>query len=364
VVLHVVTEKGHGFKPAAEDPTSFHAPAPFVESNGSLSFQKKPGRPYTSVAAGALLDAMRRDERVAVITAAMCQGNKLEPIRDAFPGRFFDVGISESHAVAFAAGLARAGMRPVVDVYSTFMQRAYDQIFQEVALQDLPVVLMLDRAGLTGPDGPTHHGMFDLTYLRPLPNMVVMAPGDAFDLEAMVRFALTHDHPVAIRYPKAMSESVEGENARTPIEPGTAEIISVGEDGTIVACGAVLADCLRAARLLGDEGLDVGVINARFVKPLDTETLLDAVRRSPFLLTVEEGALAGGFGSAVLEAANAAGLDTSTVHRLGVPDRFVQHGSRAELLAELGLDVPGIAAACRAATGHPNPVGQAVPDKP
>lgn len=363
VVLHVVTEKGHGFKPAAEDPTQFHAPAPFVESNGSVSFKPKSGRPYTAVASETLLAAMQHDERIAVITAAMCQGNQLEPVRDAFPQRFFDVGICESHAVAFAAGLARSGMRPVVDIYSTFMQRAYDQIFQEVSLQDLPVVLMLDRAGLTGPDGPTHHGMFDLTYLRPLPNLVVMAPGDALDLESMIRFALTHDHPAAIRYAKAVAESVECDGSRRPIELGTAEVLSVGEDGTIVACGAVLADCLRAARLLADEGLDVGVINARFVKPLDTETLLDAVRRSPFVLTVEEGMLAGGFGSAVLEAANAAGVDTGTIHRLGVPDRFVQHGSRAELLAELGLDAPGIAAACRQAAGQQNPVGQAVPDK-
>jgi len=347
VVLHVVTEKGHGFKPAAEDPTQFHAPAPFVESNGSVSFQKKPGRPYTEVARDTLLDAMRRDERIAAITAAMCQGNKLEPIRDAFPDRFFDVGICESHAVAFAAGLARSGMRPVVDIYSTFMQRAYDQVFQEVALQDLPIVLLMDRAGLTGPDGPTHHGMFDLTYLRPLPNLVVMAPGDAWDLEAMIRFALAHDHPAAIRYPKAMADPIETENPRTPIELATSEILSIGQDGTIVACGTVLADCLRAARLLGDEGLEVGVVNARFVKPLDIETLLETVRRSPFLLTVEEGALMGGFGSALLEAANVAGLDTSHVVRLGVPARFVEHGSRAELLAELGLDAPGIAAACR-----------------
>ncbi|MBN2218161.1 MAG: 1-deoxy-D-xylulose-5-phosphate synthase [Pirellulales bacterium] len=347
VVLHVVTEKGHGFTPAAEDPTSFHAPAPFVQANGSLSFKKKTGRSYTEVVRDTLFDVMHRDQRVAVITAAMCQGNKLEPVREKFPERFFDVGICESHAVAFAAGLARSGMKPVVDIYSTFMQRAYDQIFQEVSLQNLPVVLLMDRAGLTGPDGPTHHGMFDLTYLRPLPNLVVMAPGDAADLEAMVRFALTYERPTAIRYPKAVANTVETELERSPIEPGVSEIVSVGEDGTIVACGTVLSDCLAAARLLSEQGLDVGVINARFVKPLDAETLLDAVERSPALLTVEEGMLAGGFGSALLEAANAAGLDTSRVRRLGVPDRFVEHGSRAELLADLGLDPPGIASAFR-----------------
>ncbi|MBN1591038.1 MAG: 1-deoxy-D-xylulose-5-phosphate synthase [Pirellulales bacterium] len=362
VVLHVVTEKGHGFEPAAEDPTSFHAPAPFVQSNGSLSFKSKSDPAYTEVARDVLFDGMHHDNRIAVITAAMCQGNKLEPIREKFPERFFDVGICESHAVAFAAGLARSGMRPVVDIYSTFMQRAYDQIFQEVALQDLPITLLLDRAGLTGPDGPTHHGMFDLTYLRPLPNLVVMAPGDAWDLDAMVRFALAHDHPAAVRYPKATAETVEIENERAPIQLGVSETISVGTDGTIVACGTVLSDCLRAAERLRDEGLDVGVINARFVKPLDNETLLDALARSPLLVTVEEGALMGGFGSALLEAANEAGLDTTGVRRLGVPDRFVEHGSRPELLADLRLDASGIAAACRQMAKTRDSIGQALPD--
>jgi 1-deoxy-D-xylulose-5-phosphate synthase len=362
VVLHVITEKGHGFEPAAEDPTSFHAPAPFVESNGSVSFKQKAARSYTEVARDALLERMREDPRVCVITAAMCQGNKLEPVRDTFPDRFFDVGICESHAVAFAAGLARSGMRPVVDIYSTFLQRAYDQVFQEVCLQNLPVVLMMDRAGLTGPDGPTHHGMFDLTYLRPLPNMVVMAPGDARDLEAMVRFALSHDHPTAIRYPKATAETASADAERSPIRLGAAETLSIGDDGTIVACGAVLGDCLRAARLLGDEGFNVGVINARFVKPLDAETLLEALRRSPFVITVEEGALAGGFGGSLLEAAADAGLDTSAVRRLGVPDRFIEHGARAELLAELGLDPTGIATACRELAANRHSVGQAGPD--
>jgi 1-deoxy-D-xylulose-5-phosphate synthase len=189
-----------------------------------------------------------------------------------------------------------------------------------------------------------------------------MAPGDAWDLDAMVRFALGHDHPTAIRYPKATAETVEVERDRKPIRPGMAEVISTGDDGAIVACGAVLSDCLRAAQALRDEGLDVGVVNARFVKPIDTETLVEAIRRSPFVVTVEEGALMGGFGSAVLEAANAAGLDTGTIRRLGVPDRFVEHGSRAELLADLGLDPAGITAACREMAKTHNSVAQAVPD--
>ncbi len=358
VLLHVVTEKGHGFKPAAEDPTSFHAPAPFSRQNGALvSLRSGRSRPYTQVVRDALLEAMRRDRRVVAITAAMCQGNMLEPVRDEFPDRFFDVGICESHAVAFAAGLAKTGLRPVVDIYSTFLQRSYDQIFQEMALQNLPVTLLLDRAGVVGPDGPTHHGVFDLTYLRPFPNMVVMAPGEERDVAPMLELALSHRGPTAIRYPKTPAETLDYEFA--PVELGVAQTVRFGGDGTIVACGTVLADCLEAANRLADDGLDVGVINARFVKPLDTETILDAVRRSPFVLTVEEGALMGGFGSAVLEAANDAGLNTSMLRRLGVGDQFVEHGTRAELLHDLGLDADGIATMCRELV-ESSPAGESV----
>lgn len=353
VLLHVVTEKGHGFEPAAEDPTSFHAPAPFLHENGEAVSLKNDSPPsYTRVARDAILDTMRADSRVAVITAAMCQGNMLEPVREEFPKRFFDVGICESHAVAFAAGLAKAGLRPIVDVYSTFMQRAYDQIFQEMALQDLPVTLMLDRAGLAGPDGPTHHGVFDLTYVRPFPNMVVMAPGDALDLPLMLRFALALDGPTAIRYPKAPAESMKREPA--PIELGRAETLRTGRDGTILACGTMLAASLRAADRLAEEGLELGVVNARFVKPLDTETILRVVEESPLVVTVEEGALMGGFGSAVLEAVSDAGLSAGRIQRLGVPDCFVEHGDRAELLTDLGLDEHGIAQAVRQLAGRPD----------
>lgn len=362
VLLHAVTEKGHGFEPAVEDPVSFHAPAPFARENGTaVSLKKTPTTPYTEVAREAILDAMRNDPRVVVITAAMCQGNMLEPVRDEFPMRFFDVGICESHAVAFAGGLAKAGLRPIVDVYSTFMQRGYDQIFQEMALQNLPVVLMLDRAGLTGPDGPTHHGMFDLTYLRPFPNMTVMAPGDAVDLPLMVRFALAHDGPTAIRYPKATAESVDRQPAA--IELGRAETLRFGEDGTIIACGTMLTAAVCAADRLREEGLALGVINARFVKPLDTQTILHAVEESPLVLTIEEGALMGGFGSAVLEAACDARLDSSRIHRLGVPDRFVEHGSRRELLADLGLDEAGIARVCCEIAARDDLLESAGPDQ-
>ena len=352
VLVHVVTEKGHGFEPAVEDPTFFHTPAPFSHDNGTrVSVTKSAPRPYTRVVRDALLDQMRRNERVVTITAAMSQGNMLEPVRDEFPDRFFDVGICESHAVAFAAGLAKAGMRPVVDVYSTFLQRSYDQIFQEVSLQNLPVTMTLDRAGLTGPDGPTHHGAFDLAYLRSFPNLTVMAPGDELDVAPMLDLALRHDGPATIRYPKAAAETVKRQPV--PLERGTAEVLRWGEDGMIVACGTLLSDCVRAANLLHEEGLEVGVINARFVKPLDTETILKAVGECPFVVTVEEGCLAGGFGSAVLEAASDAGLDTRAVRRLGMPDEYVEHGDRGELLAELGLDVEGIARVCREASHTP-----------
>ncbi|MBI3840019.1 MAG: 1-deoxy-D-xylulose-5-phosphate synthase [Planctomycetia bacterium] len=346
VLLHVVTEKGHGFKPAAEDPVFFHTPAPFTrEDEGIVAFKKSSSKAYTDIVSRAIFAQMEANPKVTVLTAAMCQGTKLEAVRKAFPDRFFDTGICESHAVAFAAGQAKAGLRPVVDIYSTFLQRSYDQIFQEVALQNLPVTFLLDRAGLTGPDGPTHHGMFDLGYMRVFPNMVVMAPGDEVDVRAMLEFALSHDSPVAIRYPKTAAETIEG--ARTPIELGHAEVIDWGHDGTIIACGTLLTNCLKAAAILRDERLDVGVINARFVKPLDTETMLRAIGTCPFVITVEEAALMGGFGSAVLEAAADAGIDTSHVRRLGIPDRFIEHAERGEQLIDLGLHAEGIALACR-----------------
>jgi 1-deoxy-D-xylulose-5-phosphate synthase len=291
--------------------------------------------------------AMAADPKVAVLTAAMCQGNKLEKVREDFADRFFDVGICESHAVAFAAGMAKAGMRPVVDIYSTFLQRSFDQIFQEVCLQNLPVVFAMDRAGLTGPEGPTHHGTFDIPYMRLFPNMTAMAPGDELDAVPMLSYALGHPGPIGMRYPKTNLERVERPSGFAPVELGKAEVIDWGEDGCFVAYGTLLSTCVAAAARLREEGLHVGVINARFVKPLDRETILRAVETLPVVVTVEEGTVEGGFGSAVLEAANAAGLDARNVVRKGIPDRFVEHGDRGELLAALGLDAEGLADAVR-----------------
>ena len=345
VLLHVVTEKGHGFKPASEDPVLFHAPPQFERRDDKIvAMKKSSSRAYTHTASEAIASQMRANPRVTVMTAAMCQGNKLEKIREEFPERFFDTGICEAHAVAFAAGQAKVGMRPIVDIYSTFLQRAYDHIFQEVSLQNLPVTFMLDRGGLAGPDGPTHHGVFDFGYLRVFPNLVVMAPGDAKDLPAMLDFALQHDSPCAIRYPKAPEIKIERPPA--PLELGRSEVLSWGTDGCLVSCGALLSRCVEAAEQLRKQGLDIGVINARFLKPLDTETILKTIRECGFVVTVEEAALAGGFGSAVLEAAADAGIDASRVCRLGIPDYYVEHGERDELLADLGLDVAGMVAKC------------------
>ncbi|GIX04345.1 MAG: 1-deoxy-D-xylulose-5-phosphate synthase [Planctomycetaceae bacterium] len=342
VLLHVFTQKGHGFEPACRDPVTFHAPPPFErQGQREVAFIKKSAsRAYTNTVSDALYSAMQHDERVCVLTAAMCEGNKLTRIRSDFPARFFDTGICEAHTVAFAAGLAKTGLRPVVDIYSTFLQRAFDHIFQEVALQNLPVTFCLDRAGIAGADGPTHHGVFDLAYMRIFPHLVVMAPGDASDVAPMVRFALQHPGPVSLRYPKANEESVQ--RPEQPIVLGQAEVWRWGQDVMFVACGALFVNCVRAAEHLRRQGYDAGVINARFVKPLDTATLFKALDLSSCVLTVEEGTLLGGFGSAVLEAANAAGVRTDHLRCLGLPDRFIEHGEREELLADLGLDVQGL----------------------
>lgn len=354
VLLHVLTKKGNGVPEASADPVTFHTPPVFEKvgpDRSILSLKKGGSKAYTDAISAAIYKEMEADKKVAVITAAMCQGNKLEKVRADFPDRFFDTGICESHAVAFAAGLAKAGVRPIVDIYSTFLQRAFDQIFQEVALQNLPVTFCLDRAGLTGPDGPTHHGTYDIPYMRLFPNLVVMAPGDELDVAPMLHWALQHNGPASLRYPKANLEKVERSPA--PLELGQAEIYEWATDGMLIAFGSLFPTCVKAAaRLREEDGIEIGVINARFAKPLDKATLLKAVEELPLVVTVEEGTLEGGFGSALLEAANGAGLDTRHIVRLGLPDRFVEHGERGELLADLGLDVDGLCRTVRQALGR------------
>jgi 1-deoxy-D-xylulose-5-phosphate synthase len=326
----------------------FHAPPPFQRNgtNGVASIKKSTTRAYTNAMSDALYDALERDPKTCVLTAAMCEGNKLSKLRADFPDRFFDTGICEAHTVAFAAGMAKAGLRPIVDIYSTFLQRAFDHIFQEVALQNLPVTFCLDRAGIAGADGPTHHGAFDNAYLRIFPNLVVTAPGDELDVAPLLDFALQHPGPVSIRYPKANTEAVV--RPEQPVELGKAEVYRWGADGMFVAFGTLFTHCVQAAQQLKAEGLDVGVINARFAKPLDTETIFRALDECAFVVVVEEGTILGGFGAAVLEAANAAGLRTDHLRCLGIPDRFIEHGERDELLMDLGLDANGLTATARA----------------
>lgn len=358
VLLHVFTEKGHGFEPACKDPVKFHTPSPFQRDSDKeiVPIKKSAEVSYTEVMSDAIHEAMSEDERVCVLTAAMCAGNKLERIRDEFPDRFFDTGICESHAVAFAGGMAKSGMKPIVDIYSTFLQRSFDQIFQEVALQNLPVIFCLDRAGLCGPDGPTHHGVFDNSYMRIFPNMVVTAPGDEQEIQPMLEFALQSASPVSIRYPKTKVEQVARSVA--PIQLGKSEVLSWGLDGNIIACGTMLPQAFAAAERLKADGLSVGVINARFVKPVDEDMIVKAAGAG-FVITVEENALMGGFGSAVLEAANRRGVTTDRFRILAIPDEFVEHGDRDELLADLGLDANGLV---RAAKHMAIPAAAAVQD--
>ncbi len=354
VLLHVFTEKGHGFQPASEDPVKFHTPAPFQrnDSDEIVSPPATSSTAYTNVVSDAIYDAMSADPEVVVLTAAMCAGNKLDRVREDFPDRFFDTGICEGHAVAFAGGLAKAGLKPIVAIYSTFLQRGFDQIFQEVTLQGLPVTFCLDRAGLCGPDGPTHHGVFDFSYLRPFPGLAIMAPADGQDVEPMLQFALGHNGPVAMRYPKTAIQTVD--RPAEPIRMGQGEVVRWGDDGLFMACGTLMESCLQAAdRLAQTHNLDVGVINARFVKPIDHALLSRALENGRFLITVEENVLSGGFGSAVIESAVDQQLDTRRIVRCGLPDEFIEHGDRTELLAIHSLDVAGLvnkAAACASAT--------------
>lgn len=364
ILLHVFTSKGYGVPQAAEDPVTYHSPSVFEKVGPGreiLALKKGGAKAYTDAMSSAIYNTLQNDPKACVITAAMCQGNKLEKVRSDLPKQFFDTGICESHAVAFAAGMAKAGARPIVNIYSTFLQRGFDQIFQEVCLQNLPVVFTMDRAGLAGPDGPTHHGVFDIPYMRLFPNMTCMAPADELDVAPMLQFAMQYPGPISIRYPKANLERIERTPA--PIEVGKAEVLEWGEDGCFLAFGTMTTTCMAAAKRLRDQGLHFGVISARFVKPLDRETIFKAIEELPLVITVEEGTLEGGFGSAVIEAANAHGLDTRHIIRKGIPDHFVEHGERGELLGDLGLDVTGLLEAVRLFRKDDEPMAEQVKTK-
>ncbi|KAF0123046.1 MAG: 1-deoxy-D-xylulose-5-phosphate synthase [bacterium] len=342
ILIHVITTKGKGYPPAEKDPTSFH---------GIGSFDIETGKPlkeggnlptYTEVFADTILRLGRMDKRIVGITAGMSHGTGLHKFSEEFPGRFYDVGIAEQHGVTFAAGLATGGFIPVAAIYSTFLQRAYDQIVHDVCLQKLPVIFVLDRAGIVGEDGPTHHGLFDYSFLRHIPNIIVMAPKDENELQHMLKTAVDCGNPVSIRYPRGKGYGVKFDTELKALEIGKAEVIIEGKDVLILAIGSMVYPALAAARHLREENIEVTVVNSRFVKPLDDDLIITLAEKIRKVITVEENVLDGGFGSAVLELIEKNGLQNLRVKRIGVQDRFVEYGTQELLRSRYGLDEEGI----------------------
>jgi 1-deoxy-D-xylulose-5-phosphate synthase len=340
VLLHLITKKGLGYEPAEKNPVWFHACPPFVRETGAPA--KKAARPsYTQIAIESLIRLAREDKRVVAITAAMCEGTGLNAFEKEFPDRLYDVGIAEQHAVTFAAGLAAQGMRPVVAMYATFLQRAYDQVVHDVATQNLPVTFCIDRGGLVAEDGTTHHGAFDYAYLRHMPNMVVMAPKDENELQHMLKTGLSYEGPASVRYPRGVSMGVPMDRKLKELPIGKAELLRDGTDVAIIAIGVSVWPAVKAAEQLSQEGLSTAVINARFVKPLDQELIVSVAKRVRYVVTVEEGCQMGGFGSAVLEALSDAGVNVRT-KVLGLPDWYIEQGPQDLLRERYGLTTDGI----------------------
>lgn len=342
VLLHVVTKKGKGYEPAEEQPIEFHGAGKFDVETGQPQKEVIEIPTYTSVFSRTLIKLAGADNKIVAITAAMPEGTGLDSFRDKFPERYFDVGIAEEHAVTFAAGIAIEGLKPVVAIYSTFIQRAFDQILHDVCLQKLHVILAMDRAGVVGEDGPTHHGVFDLSFLRIIPNMVIMAPRDENELQHMLYTSTNIDAPVAIRYPRGRGVGVKLDEEFKKVEVGKGEWLKKGRDLTIIAIGNRVYPSLKAAEILKEKGLDCGVIDAKFVKPLDMEIIKEAIYLSEFIVTVEDNSLLGGFGSFVLENIQENSLVVKML-RIGIPDRFVEHGKPDELYHDLGLTSSKIA---------------------
>jgi len=344
LLVHVMTTKGKGYKPAEDTPHKYHGVGVFDIATGKGA-AKAAVKSYTEVFGETIVHLAEQDPRIIAITAAMPDGTGLNTFAERFPKRFFDVGIAEQHAMTFAAGLAADGFRPVTAIYSTFVQRAYDQVFHDICLQKLPVTVAMDRGGVVGDDGPTHHGVFDLSYLRHLPGLTVMAPKDENELRHMLKTAISSDAPMALRYPRGAGYGVEMDGEPKTLEIGRGELLTEGGDLCIIAIGSTVQPALQAAEALKARGIAAGVINARFVKPLDAELILSAAKATGRVITVEENALQGGFGSAVLEVLFDSGLHDVRVKRLGIPDRYIEHGSQAQLRRDLGIDAEGIAAA-------------------
>jgi 1-deoxy-D-xylulose-5-phosphate synthase len=361
ILLHVKTVKGRGCEPAANEPTKFHSPSGFEVNGCRVEMKQGSGKSWTNAYAEAMIELAKRDDRVITLTAAMPDGTGLSKFEKVFPDRYYDTGICESHLTAMAAGMAKSGLRPFAAVYSTFTQRAFDQIWQEVILNGLPVCFCMDRAGYVGDDGAVHHGFMDQAFLRPLPGMVLMAPSDEAELNRALRLALTLDTASALRYPR---DAVPARNFEQIIDQplralaqeewklGRSRILRDGSDATLLVYGALMENAFAAVEQLQNEGLSVGIIDARFCKPVDGEMLARVLKSGHPVLTLEDHSLQNGFGSAVLEYAVGHNLPTEHLTRLGMPDRLIAHATRKEQLSEVGLDATGIADSVRAAIGQ------------
>ncbi|MDO9514762.1 MAG: 1-deoxy-D-xylulose-5-phosphate synthase [Syntrophales bacterium] len=348
VLVHVITKKGKGYRFAEEDPSRFHGIGPFdIETGQPVAGENPRAASYTEVFGRTMAQLAREDTRVVAITAAMTGGTGLDQFAREFPERFYDVGIAEQHGVTFAAGLATEGFVPVVAIYSTFLQRAYDQVLHDVCLQNLPVVFALDRGGIVGDDGPTHHGLFDFSYLRSMPNIVVMAPKDENELQHMLKTAVECGGPASIRYPRGSGVGIPLDDVPEMIEIGKAQIVRKGKDLAIIAIGSTVYPSLEAAEILAQEHIETTVVNSRFVKPLDRTLLCEIASSFKKIVTVEENVLMGGFGSAVLELFEEMGVSGAEVKRLGIGDAFVEQGTQAQLRKQQGIDAQGIAQAVR-----------------
>jgi len=347
VLVHVLTRKGKGYPFAEQNPSRFHGIAPFCLETGEAAAKDCAIPSYTQVFGRTMVRLGRANSRIVAITAAMCDGTGLDLFAKEFPDRFYDVGIAEQHGVTFAAGLATEGFIPVVAIYSTFMQRAYDQIVHDVCLQNLPVVLALDRGGFVGDDGPTHHGLFDYAYIRSVPNIIAMAPKDENELQHMLQTAMECRCPASVRYPRGTGVGVVLDETPRAIPVGRGEILCDGSDLAVVAIGSTVWPAMAAADALRQDGIGIRVINARFIKPLDRELLCGTARELKKIITVEENVLMGGFGSAVLELFEQEGIQDVRIRRLGIPDEFVTHATQAELRSLYGIDEAGIIRAVR-----------------
>ncbi|MGH9826099.1 MAG: 1-deoxy-D-xylulose-5-phosphate synthase, partial [Blastocatellia bacterium] len=342
VLIHALTVKGKGYEPAERDKAAWHGTSAFEISTGKFIKEPATGPSYTAVFAQATIDLMREDERIVAITAAMPDGTGISKVMKEFPDRTFDVGIAEQHAVTFAAGMATEGMKPIAAIYSTFLQRAYDQVFHDVVLMNLDVTFALDRGGVVGADGPTHHGVLDYSYLRPMPGVVVMAPKDENELRHMLKTAVCYNGPASVRYPRGNGFGIPMDEVIRELEIGKAEILREGSDVTILGIGSEVPLCMKAAERLATDGIQATVVNARFVKPLDAELILALAKSTGSIVTAEDHYLMAGFGSAVMELLEQNKMSQVRVLRIGFPDKLIEHASQSLLLAKYGLDSDGI----------------------